>query len=111
MSSLFDLLKDQINSLNAEQSTAPQVDVSHSFMFGALKQCDLSADELAQFDGKPVKRVVEFVATKLGSNISESISDNRYNLMFNGVSMSLASQFNVAQTGLYRITYPAGTAG
>jgi hypothetical protein len=111
MSSLFDLIKDQINQLNESTATAPQVDVSHSFMFGALKQCDLSANELAQFDGQPLREVVEFAATKLGSNIIESISDNRYNLMFNGISVALNSLFKVAQTGLYRITYPAGTAG
>lgn len=111
MSSLFDLLKDQMQELNESTTTAPAVDVSHTFMFGALKQVDLSADELAAFDGKQLKEVVEFAATKIGSNITESISDNRYNLMFNGISMSLSNPFNVSQTGLYRITYPAGTAG
>lgn len=111
MSSLFDLLKDQINQLNEYSATAPQVDVSHSFMFGALKQVDLSADELAAFDGKPLREVVLFAANKIGSNITETVSNGQYNLMFNGISMSLNSLFNVAQTGLFRITYPAGTAG
>lgn len=111
MSSLFDLLKDQIETLNADTATAPSLNVSHTFMFGAIKQVDLSADELAAFDGKPLREVIEFAANKLGSNITESISDNRYNLMFNGISVALNSLFNVAQTGLYRITYPAGTAG
>lgn len=110
--SIFQLIEQQIKQQKEQNATTQQVEVAYSFMFGALKQIDFAPNELAELDGKPVGEVVQYAANRIGSDIAQTVSDDaKYRLMLNGIAVDLNSLFNASQTGLYRITYPAGTTG